>query len=455
MPEIDEFGIASGIDRQGYPTKFSMYKTNFDLYMDVNSMDKSSANAIKRPVFVGINLLNFFTQNTRRAICMYNNTTPYTKLSDAGNDYFIVEKNGVINGKASRVKRRKRVGDNLIITYVFEAYNDKFASELDFYDIPINDIVTSTNVGTIQLVEMAEAHISSSRNIITEDNTTNKGTKYDRRTLDIDLYKNNDPTGTGKIEDMSTYVVAAGKARNGSVTNLATALDYTFEKDANIDISTTDYDIIAKMKSNRLINEYGDILLSRAYFAKYPTIEPNDYRDAFSDWIRKFIAVRDNITFSLTKGKYVTTPTTTNIKASLIPFWGYTIKDFDEIESDVAFTKTHFGVTSKQADNPVCLIYLLNCANILGVNYQEKAIETSMHELGHAWAFRSMSSLDADDNTSHTAYCNGKDKNYCLFRGTSNVAGEDIPAFEKGKINQMKYCEGHTQILLNRLTIEK
>lgn len=80
------------------------------------------------------------------------------------------------------------------------------------------------------------------------------------------------------------------------------------------------------------------------------------------------------------------------------------------------------------------------------------ALGAMMHEIGHIWTSKGMDSLKSTDCQRHTAYCNGENKNLCLFQrscyGQSTSGYDD---YINNYITQPTFCEEHLQIFINRL----
>lgn len=428
--------------------------TNFNpIYLDAINMDKNSTNIIKRPVLVKVVINSFFINNSRYIVAMYNNKK-YTEtlLGNAGNQYFIIEKDGTINLSKDRLRKYIRNNNDLELTLEFDAYHVDADKQLSFFISKISD---NQDVKTLLYKDFTTAQVPSSAITI---NTSQDG--YTQRTFNIDVYKNNDALGTG-TEDIGTYIIAAVKGRQGNVTDMASALDYAFKKDANTNVVAVYNDKISELVSNNLVSSKGELILSLAYFKDINDIKSSEILLALVDWGKKFNTVKQGLSIILVDGKYSSVVTSYDNRASLIPISGYLIKELDA--NKPAFEKSYIdpniaGLTLRkdsppQTSMPVAYIDLKVCNRYEpSIPAREYAIGAAIHELGHAF---STQLVTGNTNEEHTIYCNGKNKEYCILRYNSSNATQTSLDFHRNQLGQMGFCEGHIQMLLNRLCIQK
>ncbi len=122
---------------------------------------------------------------------------------------------------------------------------------------------------------------------------------------------------------------------------------------------------------------------------------------------------------------------------------------------------------------PVCVVFRNAFASMNGypnnagwsnADINDIMLMTACHELGHGWSI-DMNELrysNTDARLSHNYYCNGENKEYCIFRyidpsslsNGSSVNLKPLIDYTNKQRENYSFCEGHKQILINRLCVQ-
>ncbi|TAF75852.1 MAG: hypothetical protein EAZ53_05240 [Bacteroidetes bacterium] len=286
------------------------------------------------------------------------------------------------------------------------------------------------------------------------------------------------------------------------------AVNFAFDTDS--DKNTLDAHIRTKITTSN-INEYlidadGNIILDAAFINDYIDINISTsvlFTRALQDWYYKVLSVMSSNTSLVKEGFYganksfncfnyndITKLYFKNLNY-LVLAKGFKVFDFSKskegvLEPDLtSLIGTYFSTACQNGscetartlkfqflDNnlgkirpltPLCVVFA-NAQDILGLNTDRDRISDALHEMGHGWTFH-MEELFLDDNNptkvpcyanntaaSHSQYCNGYGKQWCLFRYWEG-SGFTTEEFRNKRSNSLEFCEGHRNILINRLSV--